>query len=258
MFPEERQQKIYDMICANKSIKVTQLSQALNSSEVTIRRDLDELQSRNKIIRTHGGAMAMYSVANEVSAPELISSHKCIEEKRKIAAEAYKHISDNDTILADSSSTVYELIKLIAKGKKKKLLIITTSLLVVNTLSACGNTRVILAGGAVNYKHNNVEGHITNEIIKSLRADKSFIGINGIDRDFGYSTPRFEDAETKALIMKSSMQSFILADSTKFDKSYLARISAECDYIITDQKKAGYDYDWVLDKAELLLAEKDA
>jgi len=254
MFAEERQQKIYDMICERRSIKVSELSSLMKISEVTIRRDLEELHNQNLILRTHGGAIAKYSVANEISAMELISSHKCVNEKRMISELAYTHVKDNDTILTDSSSTVYELIKLIATGKKKNLLIVTTSLLTVNVLSACSDIKVIMIGGEVNYRHNNMEGHITKEIIKSLRADKCFIGVNGIDEKFGYSTPRFEDAEVKSLIIESSIQSFLLADNTKFGKTYLARINEECDYLITDRRLQGYDYDWLTERTDLLFA----
>lgn len=256
MFAAERQQMIYDMICEKGSVKVTELSQLLKISEVTIRRDLEELRNQNKILRTHGGAMAMYSVANEVSAPELISSRKCVDEKCRIAERAYSFVKDNDTIIADSSSTVYELIKLIATGKKKHILVITTSMLTMGTLAACDDVKVIMTGGEVNYRHNNLEGHITKEIIKSLRADKCFIGVNGIDEKFGYSTPRFEDAEAKALMVKSGIESFLLADNTKFGKTYLARINAQCDYLITDTQLAGYDYEWLFERTNLIFANQ--
>lgn len=256
MFPEERQQKIYDLVCERKSVKVSELSGLMNTSEVTIRRDLEELHNQSKLLRTHGGAIAMYSVANEVSAAELISGKKCVEEKQKIAARAYEYVNDGDTIFADSSSTVYELIRLIAQGDKKNLLVITSAPLTVNTLAGCPNAKVIMMGGEVNYRHNNVEGHITKMIIRSLRADKCFIGINGIEETFGYSTPRFPDAEAKSLILESSIQSFILADSSKFDKTYLARLTVECDNVITDRRLPGYDYAWLEERANLVFADE--
>ncbi len=100
-----------------------------------------------------------------------------------------------------------------------------------------------MAGGVVNYAYNTVEGHIANRFIKDIRVDKCFIGINGIDEDFGYSTPRFEDAEIKALTVGSSNQSFILADRSKFGKVYLARVNIVCDYLITDSRQSEYPYD---------------
>ena len=114
---------------------------------------------------------------------------------------AYGYINDYDTILLDGSSTVYELVKLLARNEKKNLIIITTSALTVVALSGLDSSRVIMAGGTVSYAHNTVEGHMTSKFIRDIRVDKCFIGINGIDEDFGYSTPRFEDAELKVLSM---------------------------------------------------------
>lgn len=256
MFPEERKQKICDLVNERHSIKVTELSQLMGISEVTIRRDLEELSQQKRLLRTHGGAMAMYSVGSEISAEELIRSNKNIEEKRAIASLAYTMLNDKDTIFADGSSTVHELIKLVATGSKKQISVVTTSLTTVNALSESSNTKVIMVGGEVNYRHNHVEGYLTTAAISNLRADKCFIGINGIDEAFGYSTPRFPEAELKSEMVRSSIQSFILADHTKFGNSYLARMSADCDYIITDARKQGYDYDWLADRCTVLFASE--
>jgi len=256
MFPEERKQRICDLVNERQSVKVTELSQLMGISEVTIRRDLEELSGQKRILRTHGGAIAMYSVGSEISAAELILSHKNIEEKRGIAALAYVLINEKDTIFVDGSSTVHELIKLIATGDKKQLIIVTTSMTTVGALAGSSNVKVIMLGGEINYHHNHVEGYLTTEAIKNLRADKCFIGINGIDETFGYSTPRFPEAEQKSAMIRSAIQSFVLADKSKFGNTYLARLSVECDYIITDGRKRDYDYGWLADRCTVLFASE--
>ncbi|HWR22813.1 MAG TPA: DeoR/GlpR family DNA-binding transcription regulator [Feifaniaceae bacterium] len=243
MFAEERQQKIYDMICQEKSMRVQQLSKLLNISEVTIRRDLEELHKQKKIIRTHGGAMAYYPVGKSIKVPELMADTRLLSEKRAIAAAAYQFINDYDTILLDGSSTVYELVKLLAENEKEHLIIITTSPHSVVALAGLKTCQVIVAGGTVNYAHNTVEGHIANKFIQDIRVDKCFIGINGVDEDFGYSTPRFEDAEIKMLAVAAANQSFILTDRSKFGKMYLARVNIVCDYLITDSRQNDYPYE---------------
>lgn len=252
MFPEERKQMIYDLVNERRSIKVTELSQLMDISEVTIRRDLEELSRQKRLVRTHGGAIAMYSVGSEISAAELIVSSKNIEGKRSIAALAYSLINEHDTILADGSSTVHELIKLIALGETKNLIVVTTSFTTVAVLKESENAKVIMLGGEVNFRHEYVEGYLTYEAIKNLRADKCFIGINGIDETFGYSTPRFPEAEVKGEMLHSSIQSFILADKTKFGNTYLAKVNAQCDFIITDERKRDYNYDWLSERCTLL------
>ena len=244
MFAQERQQKIYDIICAQKSMRVQELSKLLNISEVTVRRDLEELHRQKKVIRTHGGAVAYYPVGKGINVTELISGEKQLAQKQAIAAEAFKYINDYDTILLDGSSTVYELVKLLARQTvKKNLIIITTSALSVLALSSVQNCQVIMAGGLVSYTHNTVEGQITSKFIQEIRVDKCFIGINGVDETFGYSTPRFEDAEIKMQAIASASQSFVLADHTKLAKVYLARVSSVCDYFITDERVSDFAYD---------------
>ena len=182
--------------------------------------------------------------------------NECSEEKKVIAERAYDFIKDKDTIFADGSSTVYALIKLIVSGKKKNIIIITTSMLIVNTLEACKNCKVIAVGGEVNYRNNCYEGYIAKSIIESLRADKCFLGINGIDKKFGFSTPRFEDAEIKKLFIENSNQSFLLADHTKFDKAYLTQVTSDCDYLITDTRDSNIDYDWLVNRTKLIFADE--
>lgn len=255
MFQEERQKKICDIINERKSVKVSELSGLLGISEVTVRKDLDELSESKKIVRTHGGAIAMYSVGESVSVSELIRSNKNIEAKRKIAALAYKDIKDNETIFLDGSSTVYELTNLIAKGGIKNLQIITTSFLNVAALSEKEDVTVIMLAGEVNYKQQNVLSHLTVSLINGMRVDKCFIGINGIDMEFGYSSPDFLESEVKGAMLCSSMKSFVLSDESKFGKTFLARVNAKCDCIITSKKVPGFDYDKL--DTEVLFATED-
>jgi len=252
MFAEERQEKIYDIISQQHSVKVTELSQLLDISEVTIRRDLDELQRQNKVLRTHGGAVVVYSVGRAVASGDLLTKNSNLKEE--IAAVAYDNIRDYDTLLLDSSSTVYELVRLIAKEEKASLRIITTSLLAVEALKSCSTYKVMIVGGEMNYPHNTVEGYVASQFIKNIRVDKSFIGVNGVDENFGFSTPRYEDAEIKSLMIASAVESFILADHTKFGKVYLAQVdTSSC--LITDTQVPGFTYDMINDDLDIIFAD---
>ena len=108
MFSEERKEKILEIVNRKKTVKVSELSTILKASEVTVRRDLDELHNEQKLYRTHGGAMVMRHEQNEIPWQELRVRQQ--EEKAKIAKVAYKYICDNDVIVMDDSSTVQELL----------------------------------------------------------------------------------------------------------------------------------------------------
>lgn len=240
MFAEERQEKIFQIVTQRNSVKVSELSDELDISEVTIRRDLDSLQRQKRIIRTHGGAMAAYSVGKGVVYSQLAA--KQVDLKRSIALAAYELIQDEDTILLDNSSTVSELVNLIASGSKKDLRIITTSLVAPQLLAESQNCTVQIVGGEVNFKYQSTEGSVACQFLREIRVDKCFIGINGVDENFGFSTPRYSDADVKRDMLRSAHCSIVLADHTKLGKTYLARIGAP-DYLITDEMVTGFAYE---------------
>ena len=240
MFAEERQERIFQIVNQRSSVRVSELSDELDISEVTIRRDLDELQRQKRIIRTHGGAMSTYSAGKG----KTYSQHAAreVDLKQKIAKAAYDMIQDDDTILLDNSSTVNEVVKLIAHGDKKNLRIITTSLVAPSMLEHKENCTVQIVGGEVNFKYQSVEGSSACRFVRGIRVDKSFVGINGVDEQFGFSTPRYADADIKNDILHSAHCSIILADHTKLGKTFLAHVDAP-NYLITDEMVTGFAYE---------------
>ena len=240
MFAEERQERIFQIVNERSSVKVSELSEELDISEVTIRRDLDELQRQNRVIRTHGGAMSTYNVGKPIVFSNLMTRETA--QKQKLAKIAYSMIQEYDTILLDTSSTVNELVQLIANGPKKNLRVITTSILALQTLAKTANCTVQIVGGEINYMYQTVEGSAACRFIRDIRVDKSFVGINGIDEKFGFSTPRYEDADIKTAMFQAAHCRFVLADHTKFGKTYLTKIDAP-DYLITDHAVAGFAYE---------------
>lgn len=254
MFAEERHEKIYEIICQQHTVKVSELSRLLDISEATIRRDLDEMQHQNKVVRTHGGAMLAYSVGRAIDSAELMS--KDTDLKHRIATIAYENINEHDTLLLDSSSTVFELVRLIASEQKANLRIITTSIMTAQALAPCKTLKVMMVGGEIDYVHDTVEGYVATNFIKNIRVDKCFIGINGIDENFGFSTPRYEDAAIKTQMINSSVESFVLADQTKFGKVYLVKVEAPVSCLITDTQIPGFSYEMLSNDLEIIFADE--
>lgn len=256
MFPNERLQRICDLVNERGSIGVTDLSRMLDISEVTIRRDLNTLARANHIQRTRGGAMSLRPVGVSQSGAELIRSQQNAEEKCKIAEYAYRLINDKDTIFLDCSSTVNELAKIIAREGNKHITVVAHAFSTVETLSGCENVSVIMLGGEINYPYRQVEGTLTTEAIRNMRADKCFIGINGIDESFGFSFPRLIEIDLKGGMISSSRHSYMLADHTKFGRTYMARLSRPCEYVITDTRLPDYDYQWMTGQCKLIFADE--
>lgn len=256
MLADERLRRICDLVNDKGTVRVTELSRLLNVSEVTVRRDLETLARANRLQRTHGGAVSMHPVREEITAPELIRSHRNVAEKRLIAQVAYDMINEKDTIFMDGSSTVNELARIIAQEDRKQLFVITPSLSVVSALANCASASVIMVGGEVNYRMAHVEGTLATESIRNMRADKCFIGINGIDQSFGFSFPRLIEIDLKCGMMQSSRQSIVLADHTKFGRVYMARLNTRCDVVITDTRIRDYDYEWLTNGCTVVFADE--
>lgn len=256
MLANDRLRRICDLVNEKGSVRVTDLSRLLNVSEVTIRRDLETLARDNRLQRTHGGALTMHPVGDEITAPELIRSQRNVAEKCLIAKVAYDMINEKDTLFMDGSSTVNELAKLIAREDRKRLYVITPSLTTVAALADCASVSVIMVGGEVNYRLGHVEGTLATESIRNMRADKCFIGINGIDQSFGFSFPRLIEIDLKCGMMLSSRQSIVLADHTKFGRVYMARLNRSCDCLITDTRLRDYDYQWLANECTVLFADE--
>lgn len=235
MLAEERKNIIVEIVNKNRIVKVSELSKMLNTTEATVRRDLDELQKIKKVRRVHGGAISLNPTSKPFTTNEL--SILCKEEKKHIAKKAYEYVDDNDALLFDASTTVLELARLIAEGDKKGISILTNSFNVVSMLSNKNDIKVIHTGGQVSYNMNYSTGFITEKIIRDLRVDKCFVGTNGIDPIYGYSVPSFEDASVKKCMLSASKQRFVLADHTKFGETYMAKFAdftGDVDYLITD------------------------
>ncbi len=234
MFAEERKAKIMEMIEREQVVKVAELSKMFNTTEATIRRDLDELQSRNMLRRIHGGAIVVNQKSRDMRYSDLSVLH--IEEKRRIAQKAIEYICDEDTLLFDASTTVYELARLILESNLKNIFIVTNSFNLVN-LFAGSEHRVVHTGGELSSNMYYAVGTITERMMQDVRTDKCFVGANGIDFSYGYSVPTFEDASVKKLMIRASRESFVLADHTKFGETYMAKFADYgngIDYLITD------------------------
>ncbi|MDO4521707.1 MAG: DeoR/GlpR family DNA-binding transcription regulator [Eubacteriales bacterium] len=255
MFTDERQEKIEQYILKNDSASVQELSTLFSVSEVTIRKDLEELQKGNRIVRTHGGARVKYSNSSLFYFQDLVV--KCPEEKHIIAQKALEFIEDGDTIFLDGSTTTNELAFLIQDSDLKELKVITSSLSVAMLFQENESYSVMVIGGSLNKRMNTVEGAFMELQMSYLTVEKAFIGINGIDAEFGFSTSEVTEASAKRAICRSANRCFVMADHTKFNKRYFIKafdIDGGADYLITNDRSDLIDYSPYEEKISLILA----
>lgn len=232
MTKEERHSIILDLLMQESSILVTDLADHLNVSSVTIRKDLTELERAKKLYRNHGRAILIdpYIDNRNVSEKEKF----CVEEKRLIGAHAASLITPKDSILIASGTTMHALARCIQTSDK--LIVITASLEVANILSKDNNIEIIQLGGVLRHSSLSVVGKYAELALKDFSCSKLFIGVDGIDLDFGITTTDMQEASLNRVMMQTAQKTIVLADSSKFGRRGFSKISdmESIDHIITD------------------------
>lgn len=229
----KRHQTILDKLENEKYVEVLDLCQALDVSAVTIRKDLKLLEDKGLLFRTHGGASLENPYINDrhVHEKEKIS----VEEKSGIAQAAAKSISENDSIIIASGTTVQALARSIRP--KGKLMVITSSLNVVLELLKFKEVNVLQLAGYVRHSSASVVGNYALQILENVSCSKFFLGVDGIDLEYGLTTTNLEEAQLNRKMLASAQKTIVLADSSKFGKKSFAKICGleEVDEIITDE-----------------------
>jgi DeoR family transcriptional regulator of aga operon len=234
MFPEERRTAIIDILKRTGRRGVSELAKDLDVSEVTIRQDLDILQGSNVLRRTHGGAILNSTTGFEESYQVETSSFS--EEKNRIGRAAAEQISDGQTIILDSGTTVLEITKhLVAR---KNLTVVTNSLNVAIALDEYPDITVLMTGGTLRHHYRQLVNPYGQFILNQIHADIAFIGVSGIVAEQGITNANIVEAEMKNLFLKVARKRVVLADSSKIGNVALAKIAniTDINMLITDNQ----------------------
>lgn len=215
-----------------ESITVAELAERLDVSQVTIRKDLTELEQANKLYRSHGKAIIInpFTFNRSVNEKEKIA----VEQKEAIGREAAKLIDKDDSIIIASGTTIHALARNIKPIHR--LTVVSASLPASDILSQDENNDIIQLGGMVRHSSLSVVGQYSKQILENCSFSKLFIGVDGIDFDFGFTTTDMREAELNQQMMRAAQKVIVLADSSKFGKRGFAKIGNidDIDLIITD------------------------
>lgn len=235
---DERKRIILEKLQQENRVYVSELSQLFEISEVTIRKDLKELEERGLLKRTYGGATIVAKAAIE-SSLDILQFMK-VEEKKAIARAAYEFITDNDAVLLDASTTTRELAYLIRDGHKR-MTVVTTAVQIAYELARCEHLEVLQIGGLIRRTLYTAMGPLATSALRALHVDKAFIGVNGVDINIGLTTQNLFECEIKNLIINASTQAYVLADASKMRCVTLGVICPvdRVDFIITDSSIPG-------------------
>ena len=218
MLKSKRKQLILEKVMKDKFVSLEYLVKALNTSESTVRRDLDELESERKLRRVHGGAESLHFLQEEESNQE--KSIKNIQEKTKIAQKAASLIQEYDVIFIDAGTT-NEL--LVNELHDPSVTVVTNSIHHATKLVE-RNIPTVIIGGVVKRSTDASIGGVALNQIGQLNFDKAFIGMNGIDDGF-FTTPDMEEGAVKRAILENAKRTYVLADASKLGQTSFAKVA---------------------------------
>jgi DeoR/GlpR family transcriptional regulator of sugar metabolism len=235
LFANERHSKIYELIKTNGAVTTNELIKKFGVSIETVRRDLLSMEKDGKLNRVHGGAVVKGEMKPFL---DLSSRNKEFEkEKALLSFKATEFIKNGDIIAIDTGSTAI-IFASVLKETFDTLTIITHSLDVFNILAYHKNFSVILTGGEFLRTENAFYGHLAIKTIKNLNIQKSFIFPSAVSLKGGICDYEKNLFGVQEYMLKSADEVYILADSSKFEKKALLKVSdTSQNYIyITDDK----------------------
>ncbi|MBQ2164253.1 MAG: DeoR/GlpR family DNA-binding transcription regulator [Bacteroidales bacterium] len=232
MLKKKRQAHIMEVLIKEEAMSVSELAELLDVSSVTIRKDLNELEQAGKLYRSHGKARIInpFTLNRSVSEKEKMAP----EQKDAIGREAAKLIDRDDSIIIASGTTVHALARNIKPIHR--LTVVTASLQVSVILSQDESNDIIQLGGMLRHSSLSVVGQYSKSILENCSFSKLFIGVDGIDFNYGFTTTDMREAELNQQMMRAAQKVIVLADSTKFGRRGFAKIGniEDIDMIITD------------------------
>ena len=233
VFQEERLRVIMKKLEQENRVLINDLSKFFNTTPVTIRKDLDSLESQGLLKRTHGGAILQKSLFHGLNLNEKEKLNA--EEKKRIADEAVKLISKGDVVILDSGSTTTQL----ARNMKnlKDVTVITTAVNIALELIN-SDLEVIITGGTLRKDSSTLVGPLAEITLNKISADLLFHGVDGVDYEIGLTTPDIIEANTSNVMMQRAGENILLVDSSKFGRRSLGVICQikDIDKIITTKQ----------------------
>jgi DeoR/GlpR family transcriptional regulator of sugar metabolism len=239
MLALQRRRKILDLLQEEGSARVSALSRMFKVSEPTVRQDLEKLEEEGHIIREHGGAF-LKSVPQQVKSLSLQHLEN-MDKKVRIGRKAAEFISDDDSLILDSGSTITEIAKNL--GSKKNLKVITNALNIALLLGTEMSCEIMVTGGEFKAPTLSLTGESAAKLFERIHVGKCFLAAGGISLDAGLTYPGFNDLYVKKAMIEAASEVYLVADSTKIGKASFASLGPIelVKYFVTDEGMSDTD-----------------
>ena len=212
MLTQERYRTILDLLNKQNAVTVTELAALMETSESTIRRDLNALAKEGRLNKVFGGATSIKRTSGVMEEKLAVRESIMVEEKNRIALYASRLIYDDDLVYIDSGTTTALLAEHI---DNKKATYVTNGVAQAQRLVRKG-LNVYIIGGRIKPITEAAVGAEALRSIENFNFTKAFLGTNGIDLEAGFTTPDIEEALVKRKATEKAYTAFVLSDSSKF------------------------------------------
>jgi len=210
----------------SQEVTIRDLALFFGVSEMTVRRDLDLLESQGDVIRVHGGAAPAKRVTFEFRFRA--EQQRNMEQKQAIALKALQHIKKGQSVIFDTGTTTLEIARLLPG--KRQVKVITTSLSIVSELQFAADIELILLGGFLRDGSPDLHGPLTEQNLDMFQADIAFVGGDAVDKDGGIYTNDLRILSLDRKMASITKHLIVVADSSKFSRQAMCKVFKPQDY----------------------------
>ncbi|MET4782096.1 DeoR/GlpR family DNA-binding transcription regulator [Glaciihabitans sp. UYNi722] len=240
MTQQQRLNELLELISERGTVSIAEISEALDISAATARRDLSTLAEQRLVTRTHGGASAL---GTGYELPLQYKIARQAEAKLAIARAAAELVSVGDSVGLNGGTTTSEVAR--ALGRSERLTrsggdfgvtIVTNALNIAYELSVRSHVKIVVTGGVARRQSYELVGSLVSNTLSELALDVAILGVDGLSAQFGATTLHEGEAEVSQEFGKVAKRVVVVADSTKLGKSTFARICRldQIDVLVTD------------------------
>ncbi|MFD9129599.1 DeoR/GlpR family DNA-binding transcription regulator [Kitasatospora sp. NPDC059571] len=227
------------MVRANGAVSLRELARVVQTSEVTVRRDVRALESEGLLDRRHGGAVLPGGFSREPGYPQ--KTHLAAAEKSAIADLAAGLVEEGDAVVVGAGTTTQELARRLARVPG--LTVVTNSLLVAQALAHANRVEVVMTGGTLRGSNYALVGSGAEQSLAGLRVSKAFVSGSGLTAERGLSTTNMLSASVDRALVQSAAEVIVLADHTKLgsDTMFQTVPTEAITRLVTDEQSATHD-----------------
>ncbi|HQY90154.1 MAG: DeoR/GlpR family DNA-binding transcription regulator [Caldilinea sp.] len=229
---EERRERIIQVLREQDEVSVAELSQRLGVSEVTTRKDLQQLEEQGYLTRVRGGAVV--SGRGQLELRFAARQQVNLDEKRRIASRAVHLIQPGATVFLDGSTTAFQMTRLLRD--MQNLTVITTGLYAALELSFAPDVTTIVAGGILRRRTSSLVDTLSPKLLRRLHVDIAFLSCRGFTAESGMMESDLREAQTKRAMAETAARKIALVDNAKFGDIFVATslLPEEIDLLIVD------------------------